>query len=187
MFFEDAGEPHFCKQCVLQRPAFSVHRSCGMYSGSLKDTIILYKYRGFRVLSKPLATFVLQTLGREEALWWGVDCVVPVPLSLEKQKLRGYNQAFEISREIAKKKNIELIVGQLIKVKRTPPQTSLEASERRKNLKGAFEIVDNQQIKGKTILLVDDVYTTGSTLQECSLTLTSAGAVEIRALTLAQA
>jgi ComF family protein len=153
----------------------------------LKDTIILFKYRGFRVLSKSLATFVLQTLGREVSLWWEVDCIVPVPLSQEKQKLRGFNQASELSRELARRKNIEIIEGQLIKVKNTPPQTSLEASERRKNLLGAFEVVNHQRIKGKTVLLVDDVYTTGSTLQECSLVLKRAGALEIRALTVAQA
>jgi ComF family protein len=164
-----------------------VHRSCGLYFGSLKDTIILFKYRGFPVLSKALAEFILQTLGREEPLWWGVDCIVPVPLSSEKQKMRGFNQASELSRELARKKNIELIEGQLIKVRRTPPQTSLEASERRKNLLGAFEVVDSQCIKGKTVLLIDDVFTTGSTLQECSLALERAGALEIRALTLAQA
>lgn len=186
-FFDDSGEPHFCRKCVLQRPVFSVHRSCGPYSGSLKNTIILFKYRGYRVLDKALATFVLQTLGREESLWWGLDNIIPVPLFSEKQKKRGFNQASELARELARQKDIELIEGQLIKVKRTPPQTSLEASERRKNLKGAFEVVHDQGIKGKTVLLVDDVYTTGSTLQECSLALIKAGALEVRALTIAQA
>ena len=186
-FFNDTGEPHYCTQCVLQRPAFSVHRSCGVYYGTLKDTIILFKYRGFPVLSKALAEFSLQTLGREGSLWWGVDCIVPVPLSPEKQKLRGFNQASGLSRELSRKKNIELFEDQLIKVRRTPPQTSLEASERRKNLKGAFEVVDCQRVKGKTVLLIDDVFTTGSTLQECSLALERAGASEIRAITIAQA
>ncbi|UCE39928.1 MAG: ComF family protein [Candidatus Aminicenantes bacterium] len=186
-FFDDAGEPHFCSQCVLQKPVFSVHRSCGPYFGSLKDTIILFKYRGFHVLDKALATFVLQSLGREESLWWGVDSIIPVPLFPEKQKKRGFNQASELARELARQKNIDLIENQLIKVKKTPPQTSLEASERRKNLKEAFAVIRDQGIKDKTILLVDDVYTTGSTLQECSLALMKAGALEVRALTIAQA
>jgi len=186
-FFDDSGEPHFCRQCVLQRPFFSVHRSCGPYFGSLKDTIILFKYRGYRVLGKALATFALQALGREESLWWGVDNIIPVPLFPEKQKKRGFNQASVLAKELARQKDIELIEGQLIKVKRTPPQTSLEASDRRKNLKGAFKVVHDQGIKGKTVLLVDDVYTTGSTLQECSLALMKAGALEVRALTIAQA
>ena len=186
-FFDDSAEPHFCRQCVLLRPFFSVHRSCGQYFGSLKDTIILFKYRGYRVLGKALATFALQALGREESLWWGVDNIIPVPLFPEKQKKRGFNQASVLAKELARQRDIELIEGQLIKVKRTPPQTSLEASDRRKNLKGAFKVVQDQGIKGKTVLLVDDVYTTGSTLHECSLVLMKAGALEVRALTLAQA
>ena len=186
-FFDDSGEPHFCRQCVLQRPCFSVHRSCGQYFGRLKDIIILFKYRGYRVLGKALATFALRSWGREESLWWGVDSIIPVPLFPKKQKKRGFNQAAVLAEELARQKGIELIEGHLIKVKKTPPQTSLEASARRKNLRGAFEVVNDQGIKGKTILLVDDVYTTGSTLQECSLALMRAGALEVRALTIALA
>jgi competence protein ComFC len=186
-FFYDSGEPHFCRQCVMQRPAFSVHRSCGQYLGSLKDVIILFKYRGFRVLGNALATFVLQALGREEAIWWGLDSIVPVPLFPEKERERGFNQAMVVAKELARRKNVALIQGQLIKVKNTPPQTSLEAADRHKNLKGAFEVIHGRGIEGKTVLLVDDVYTTGSTIQECSLTLMKAGATEVRALTIAQA
>lgn len=186
-FFDDSGEPHFCRQCVMKRPAFSVHRSCGSYSGSLKDIIILFKYRGFRVLGKALAEFACQTLGREEALWWEVDSMIPVPLFPEKEKQRGFNQASILTRELAKRKKIELIEGHLIKVKSTSPQTSLEAADRHQNLKGAFAVVDFQGIKGKTVLLVDDVFTTGSTIHECSVALLKAGAREVRAITLAQA
>jgi ComF family protein len=164
-----------------------VHRSCGPYFGSLKDIIILFKYRGYRVLGKALATFALQSLGREESLWWGVDSIIPVPLFPEKQKKRGFNQASVLAKALARQKDIELIEGQLVKVKKTPPQTSLQASDRRKNLRGAFEVVHDQGIRGKTVLLVDDVYTTGSTLLECSSALIKAGALEVRALTIAQA
>ena len=186
-FFDDSGEPHFCLQCVKQRPAFSIHRSCGSYSGNLKDIVILFKYRGFRVLGKDLGTFVLHALGNEEALWWGLDGIIPVPLSTDKEKQRGFNQASLLAKELAIKKNIELIEGQLIKVKPTPAQTSLEAIDRRKNLKGAFKVVHGRGVNGKILLLVDDVYTTGSTLQECSLVLMNAGAREVMALTIAQA
>jgi ComF family protein len=164
-----------------------MHRSCGPYFGILKDIVILFKYHDFLVLGKNLATFVLNALGREEALWWELDSIIPVPLSPEKEKQRGFNQASILAKELAVQKNIELIEGQLIKVKTTPSQTSLEAADRRKNLKGAFEVVHDQEIKGKIVLLVDDVYTTGSTLQECSLVLMKAGALEVRALTIAQA
>lgn len=186
-FFNDEGEPHFCGQCTRQRPVFSVHRSCGLYSGHLKDVIILFKYRGFQELGRPLATFVLQTLGKEQSLWWGVDFILPVPLSPEKQIKRGFNQASILARELANTKDLDLVEDLLVKVKDTPAQTSLEASERRKNLQKAFAVVQSQTVKDKTILLVDDVYTTGSTIEECSSTLIEAGALEVRALTIAQA
>jgi len=186
-FFDDSGEPHFCRECVLKRPAFSLHRSCGQYMGSLKDIIILFKYRGFRVLGKDLASFAVTALGREESLWWDVDCLIPVPLFPKKERQRGFNQAAILAQELALRKNVRFLEGQLIKVKNTSPQTSLEAAERHKNLKGAFDVIPNHNIAGKTVLIVDDVYTTGSTLQECSLALMKAGALEVRALTIAQA
>ena len=139
------------------------------------------------MLGKDLATFVLNSLGKEETLWWELDSIIPVPLSPEKEKQRGFNQASLLAKELALRKNIELVEGRLIKGKSTPSQTSLEATDRRKNLKGAFEVVHDQGIKEKIVLLVDDVYTTGSTLQECSLVLMKAGALEVRALTIAQA
>jgi len=112
---------------------------------------------------------------------------MPVPLFPGKQKKRGFNQASELAKELARKKGIPLLGGYLVKVKNTPAQTSLEASERRKNLKGAFAVIQERKIKGKTVLLVDDVYTTGSTIEECSSALIEAGALEVRALTIAQA
>jgi ComF family protein len=172
---------------VEQRPAFSVHRSCGQYAGKLKDLIILYKYRGFSVLGSPLAEFIDRSLGREECLWWETNALIPVPLHSEKEKERGFNQAQILARELARRKQLPLFEGQLVKVKRTIPQTSLEAKERKKNLKGAFEVKNREKIEGKIVLLVDDVFTTGSTLQECSLMLRKAGALEVRALTVAQA
>ncbi len=186
-FFDDSGEPHYCRQCVIERPAFSVHRSCGQYLGGLKDCIILFKYRGFRILGKALAAFALRALGEEEVLWWGVDGIIPIPLFPEKERKRGFNQASVVARELAKRKNVMFFKNWLVKVKNTPPQTSLEAADRQKNLKGAFAVLDFEGIKGKTVLLVDDVFTTGATLQECSLVLMKAGALEVRALTIAQA
>jgi len=172
---------------VEQRPAFSCHRSCGLYTGKLKDIILLYKYRGFSVLGEFLAEFIIKSLGKEERLWWETDAIIPVPLHPEKEKERGFNQSQILAKELARWKQIKLVGGQLVKVKSTLPQTSLEAKERENNLKGAFEVRDREKIRGKIVLLVDDVFTTGSTLQECSLALKAAGALEVRALTVAQA
>ena len=110
-----------------------------------------------------------------------------MPLHPKRKKIRGFNQAKIIAEELARLKGIELEEGVLKKVKNIPPQTLIEMDEREKNVSGAFRVVDEDKIKGKTIILVDDVYTTGSTVKECSAVLRKAGAEEIRAITVAQA
>ncbi|MCK4431899.1 MAG: ComF family protein, partial [Candidatus Aminicenantes bacterium] len=112
---------------------------------------------------------------------------VPVPLHPKRKKQRGFNQAFIIAKELAMLKGIKLVEGQLVKLKNILPQTSLKAEDRQKNVKGAFGIKEREKIEGKIILLVDDVYTTGSTIRECSSVLKNAGAKDVRALTLARA
>lgn len=139
------------------------------------------------VLGKDLARFAYRTLRNEEALWWDVEAVVPVPLHPKRKKQRGFNQALIIAKELAMLKGIKLVEGQLVKLKNILPQTSLKAEDRQKNVKGAFGIKEREKIEGKVILLVDDVYTTGSTIRECSSVLKNAGAKDVRALTLARA
>jgi len=113
--------------------------------------------------------------------------MVPVPIHPKKLKERGFNQAEILAEELAKLKGIKLEKKALVKIKNTLPQTRLMAEERAANVKGTFQIKSKERIKGKIILLIDDVYTTGSTLRECSLTLLKGGAKEVRAVTVAQA
>lgn len=186
-FFEGSGEIHLCQNCLEKRPPFSYHRSCGKYKGRLKDIILLYKYRHLQMLGKDLARFVYRTLGRDEEIWWEVEAIIPVPLHPKRKKQRGFNQAQIIAKELARLKGIEHIEGRLVKIKNVPPQTTLSVKEREKNVSGAFRVVKGRKIKGKVVLLVDDVYTTGSTIRECSSVLRDAGVKEVRALTVAQA
>ena len=186
-YFEGAGDPHLCLNCLQARPHFSRHRSCGFYRGELKDLILLFKYRQFMVLGKELAKFAEAALGKEEDLWWEVDALVSVPLHRRRQKERGFNQAQIIAKELAKFKKLELVDNSLIKVKNIAPQTSLEARERVQNVRGAFQARKQGKLKNRVVLLVDDVFTTGSTLNECSLVLKEAGVKDVRALTIAQA
>jgi ComF family protein len=186
-FFEGVGEPHLCADCLRDRPPFTRHRSGARYEGVAKDIILLYKYRGFEVLSRFLADFVIRSLGREEDLWSGVQAVVPVPLHPSKERSRGFNQAVLLAKELARKQEIPLLKGRLVKVRPTAAQTSLKAGERETNLRGAFRVKNAAGLKGKVVLLVDDVYTTGSTVRECSLVLKKAGVKEVRAVTIARA
>ena len=139
------------------------------------------------MLGKTLARFVYQALGKEEDLWWQVEGIVSVPLHPKRQKERGFNQAQDIARELARLKGIEVIENHLRKRKNVLPQTSLSRADRQKNVRGAFEVIKPEGIEGKVLLLVDDVYTTGATIKECSSVLLKAGAKEVKALTVAQA
>jgi competence protein ComFC len=130
---------------------------------------------------------VIQGVGREDDLWSGVQAVVPVPLHPAKEKSRGFNQAVLLAKALARRKEIPLLKGRLVKIRPTAAQTSLRAGERETNLRGAFGVRKAAGLKGKIVLLVDDVYTTGSTIRECSLALKRAGVKEVRAVTIARA
>ena len=186
-FFEGAGGDHVCGRCLDRVPPFSLHRSCGRYDGILKELILLFKYGRFPVLSRPLARFAAESLGGEEGLWQGVDLLVPVPLHRKRKRERGFNQSRRLARDLARIRGLGTLEGCLVKVRSTPPQTSLEGAGREANVRGAYGVRRPRRIQGKTLVLVDDVFTTGSTLRECSLALRRAGAREVRALTLAQA
>jgi ComF family protein len=186
-FFDGAGEPHLCAECLADRPPFTRHRSAGRYEGVVKDIILLYKYRGFEVLSRALADFVLRGLGAEGDLWAGIEAVVPVPLHRARQKSRGFNQAALLAKALAGRMSLPLVKRRLVKTRPTPTQTSLQAGKRETNLRGAFRVRKAAELEGRIVLLVDDVFTTGSTIRECSRTLKKAGVKEVRAVTVARA
>jgi competence protein ComFC len=105
--------------------------------------------------------------------------LIPVPLARKKLKNRGFNQAEEIAKELSKKLKIPIITDCLIKIKESQPQMRLSLEERRKNIKGVFEVREKEKIKNKKILLIDDVYTTGATLEEAAGILKESDAKEV--------
>ncbi len=125
----------------------------------------------------------LQTLFQDHSM----DLIVPVPLHIRRLREREFNQALLLARELSKRTGIPYHERTLRKIKDTPFQTALKGRERRKNVKGAFHVEKREEIKGKTILLVDDVYTTGATVNECARTLLKGGAARVAVLTLARA
>lgn len=186
-FFPGSGENHLCAACLERRPPFVRHRSVARYEGVVKEIILNFKYRGFEVLARDLGDFIVRSLGREEDLWSGLEAIIPVPLHPAKERARGFNQARLLAGRLARRTGIPLVHRRLVKVRPTPAQTSLEARDRGINLKGAFVVRKRAGLSGKVVLLVDDVCTTGSTLQECSRALRRAGVKEVRAVTVAQA
>ena len=186
-FFDGAGEPHYCSACLNEAPPFSAHRSAARYRGPLKDALLLFKYRRYRVLGANLAGFAAEALKKEDGLWSGVDLIVPVPLHRRRRWDRGFNQAEVLAREIGRIRRIPVEARALIKVRSVPPQTSLERDERRSNVRDAYRLDGAEGLRDKVVLLVDDVYTTGSTLRECAGVLRNGGVKEVRAVTVAQA
>jgi competence protein ComFC len=186
-FIDGAGEAHLCGDCLVSPPPFALHRSCARYRGRLKDALLLFKYRKYRPLGRNLALFAVETTKRETALWEGLDVIVPVPLHARRERERGFNQSAVLAREIAGARGLAVEAKALRKIRNAPPQTSLEREGRLSNVKGAYRVVRPERSEGRVVLLVDDVYTTGSTLRECSAALIAAGAREVRAITVAQA
>jgi competence protein ComFC len=118
---------------------------------------------------------------------YSVDVMVPVPLHIRRLRERGFNQALLLAKELNTRTGIPYAERALKKVKDTSVQIALKKKERKKNLKGAFQVKDHEAIQGKTVVLMDDVYTTGATVNECSRTLLEAGADRVAVLTVSRA
>jgi ComF family protein len=115
------------------------------------------------------------------------DLLIPVPLDLERLRWRGFNQALALGRILAARRHRPLHPMALRRCRITPPQVGLNEAERRRNIAGAFAVRDRAAVRGRTILLVDDVMTTGATVDECAKTLRRAGARRVDVLVLARA
>jgi ComF family protein len=177
--------PRGCGLCALEPLAWvSRARALGPYEGALRAILHGLKFRRCPTLAAPLAGWVRDQHGD---LLAGADAVVPVPLHSSRQRRRGFNQARELAA------HLELPVMPLLRrARRTPQQTSLPAAARRANLEAAFtlsrryEWFGRTSIRGRRLVLVDDVWTTGATLSACARALHEAGAAEIRALAVAR-
>jgi ComF family protein len=145
-----------------------------------------FKYGKRVCISRPLAALVRGTFFEH----WGpekVDLFVPVPLHIKRLRQRGFNQAYLLVMRWAKRDGLCCDGRLLRRVRWTEPQTTMNRKDRRKNVKGAFAVNRPETVRGKRIVLVDDVYTTGSTVNECAKVLKRAGAEEVDVLTLARA
>lgn len=172
-------EVSMCRDCSGKTLYFTCARSGGSYAGALKDAIRHLKYKNGKKLAPHLARFASKAAAE---FIDDIDAIAFVPLTAQKEAKRGYNQSHLIAQELAAIYNKPLYRG-LIKIKNTPDQNKLGLIERSKNVKGAFAL--NLPVKGK-ILLVDDVYTTGSTVNECARQLIKGGAKEVFVLTVAR-
>jgi len=154
----------------------------GAYEGRLRELIHLFKYDSIEPLSKPLGNFLRSGFPREAAF----DCMVPMPIHFRRRRERGFNQAELLALQLTTLSRLP--VQKLIARSRyTPKQAGLSGKERRANVRDAFRVADASRVKGKRILLIDDVLTTGASANACALTLKRAGASSVAILVLARA
>lgn len=182
--FAGAGKNHFCSSCLQSRPYFSKARSVLEYNAATAKIVHDFKYRGATIAFGTFQALQKQADAVNEI--FSPDIVIPVPLHPQRLRDRGYNQAqlLAVLFYADMKKSIDSSL--LVRARWTSPQTGLSGKERRKNLSGAFSVKNSQRVDKKNIVLVDDVYTTGTTLNECAKTLKAHGAKDVQALTLAR-
>jgi len=169
-----------CRRCLTKK-LNGLYFALNYQSSFPKKLIHQFKYEPFaKGLAKPLASLIIahfQLLANTPD--FSNFIIIPIPLEEKRLKWRGFNQAEELAKELAKFLKIPLISGCLIKIKETLPQIDLSAKEREENPRGAFLLKKGGEIKGRKVLLVDDVYTTGATMEEAARVLKEAGVKEV--------
>jgi len=183
------GQEDICSECLKKisflRPTAFVH-SVGAYEGPLKSAILRFKFKKKANLAEPLGVLMVKYLSRHLDMN-KIDFIVPVPLHQSKFNERGFNQSELLSHVITKYYDVPTVSGMLFRTRRTFPQFDLPRMERFKNIKGAFEVKGANLLKERSVLLVDDIYTTGSTISECTRVLKDGGAGNVHILTLSRA
>jgi ComF family protein len=173
---------HVCRSCRERPPSYTKAWTLYPYLPPLQDAICLLKYRGKVALAAPLARLMIDRLPRLES----IDVIIPVPLHVRRLREREFNQSLLLADRIGRDLGIPVSGNDLIRIAPSAAQTTLSRKERQKNLRGAFAVPHPGAIVGKDILLIDDVFTTGATMNECAKTLRKAGSGDVFTLALAR-
>ncbi len=173
---------HLCGRCRQNPPAYHRAQTPYAYQSPLKEAIGLLKYHGKTQLALPLAQLI--ALAGDPPT--DIDAILAVPLHPQRLREREFNQSLLLARHLGRQWHLPVPANPLRRTKLTQPQTSLTRRERLKNLRRCFAVTHPSLIAGKNLLLVDDVFTTGTTVNECAKTLLKAGAKAVYVCTLAR-
>jgi ComF family protein len=173
---------HECLSCRKDPPHYDQALAAGIFEGPLREAIHVYKYRPLRSLGKHLSLWMAEQVRMTVPL----DLAMPVPLHKKRLRHRGFNQALLLAHGISERFAIPLSYDNLVRTRYTRPQVELSGRERAENVRGAFNLIRPQEIIDTRILLIDDVFTTGATMNECAKVLNDAGAASVTVLTLAR-
>jgi ComF family protein len=172
-----------CRDCQRAGPALTAVRAACVYGGPVGLAVRRLKYSQERHLVEPLAALLQESL---ESRPIAVDALVPVPLDAARGRDRGYNQATLLAAPVASALGVALAPGWLRRTRATRPQVGLSGRERRANVRGAFACPEPAAVAERRVLLVDDVMTTGATLEACAEALVAAGAAGVWGLVVAR-
>lgn len=187
-FCRKCGTPcaeYNCSDCRSREYYFDISRSAAIYDGVLKEAIRQFKYKFNIVMADPLSEIMINRFPKS-GLIGKFDFVIPVPIHQARRIERGFNQAEELASRFCDKIHVPLDLDVLYKKTDTKHQANLPQDMRAVNLKGVFAVKNSSRVIGKRILLVDDVFTTGTTLNEAAKALKNSGALSICAYTLAK-
>ena len=189
---------YLCKRCEnrlnkiaifgkdeYQDKYFENHYYIFKYDDIIRSIIIDYKFNEKAYIYRSIAEFINKNKKVYSKLYF-YDIIIPVPISKKRKKVRGYNQSLLIAKEMAKIYDLKLKKNIIIKTKNNMAQSNLNKKDREANVVNAYKIIETKEITNKKILLIDDIFTTGATVNECSKTLKNAGAKKIDILTIAK-
>ena len=175
-----------CETCRLDPPAFEFARSAVFYREPVDRMIMDFKYRKSTWLCEDLVD-LLEGAVRAKLAFHDIDVVMPVPLHQNRLRERGYNQSAILARSLAKRINRRVDEASLVRTRDTEHQARLSGDARRKNLKDAFAVTSPALVRGRLVLLIDDIMTSGATLSHCARPLLDAGAASVWCATVARA
>ena len=178
-------EQEYCYDCRKQEFHYQQGFSLWLYEGAAKQSVTAFKYKGRQEYAAFYGEELVRAYGKK-LKDLNINVIIPVPIHKERERLRGYNQAELIARELSKALQIPLEAKALLRVRSTKPQKQLNYKERQRNLEKAFQCkpIPCKKRKLGNVLLVDDIYTTGSTIEACTKSLLAAGAVKVYFITL---
>lgn len=171
-----------CVTCQTEPPPYDGFRSLGFYEGVIRDCVHALKYENNQSLGDFFSQMLVSLISKEN---WQLDMVTPVPLSAQRYRERGYNQSSLLAKPLAARLKVKFNPFAVRRIRHTPSQVGLSAEERRQNVIGAFQ-AENALVYRKSVLLVDDVMTTGATMTACAQAVRDAGARPVYCVTLAR-
>ncbi len=174
------AEQEYCRDCLDARHEYDRGAALWVHKPPVNTSVYQFKFHNRRSFGSFYAKEMAAEYG-EALAGWGIDIIIPVPLYPGKYKKRGYNQAAVLARELGKVLDIPVEERLLKRIRETAPQKNLTPRKRRQNLNGAFSVEKRRRVflKSSSVLLTDDIYTTGSTVEEAAKTLKKAGAEKV--------